>query len=44
MALEGHDAYRHQINSYDQLSASQKQFLHTQHALFRNWWENWDGK
>lgn len=44
MALEGHDAYRHQINCYDQLSASQKQFLHTQHALFRNWWENWDGK
>jgi len=44
MVLEGHEAYLHQINSYDQLSASQKQFLHEQHALFRNWWDQWDGK
>jgi 4-hydroxy-tetrahydrodipicolinate synthase len=44
MVLEGHPAYQHQLNFYDQLSPSQKQFLHTQHALFRNWWSNWDGK
>lgn len=44
MVLEGHDAYRHQINSYDQLSPSQRQFLHHQHALFRQWWASWEGK
>lgn len=44
MVLEGHDAYRHQLNSFDQLAPSQKQFLHTQHALFRSWWDHWDGK
>jgi len=44
MVLEGHSAYQHQINSYDQLSPSQKQFLHSQHALFRSWWSNWEGK
>ena len=26
--------------NYDELSSSQN----TQHALFRNWWSNWDGK
>jgi dihydrodipicolinate synthase/N-acetylneuraminate lyase len=44
MVLEGNDAYRYHINSYDQLSPSQRQFLHHQHALFRTWWANWDGK
>ncbi|MDA7881873.1 dihydrodipicolinate synthase family protein [Akkermansiaceae bacterium] len=43
MVLEGHSAYQHQINSYDQLSPSQRQFLHTQWQLFRDWWANWDG-
>lgn len=44
MVLEGHDAYRYQINSYDQLSASQRMYLHQQHALFRAWWAAWEGK
>jgi 4-hydroxy-tetrahydrodipicolinate synthase len=44
MVLEGHTAYQQQLNSYDQLSPAQKQFLHDQHALFRNWWSNWEGK
>lgn len=44
MVLEGHDAYRYQINSYDQLSASQRAYLHQQHALFRAWWSAWEGK
>ncbi|MDG2399175.1 MAG: dihydrodipicolinate synthase family protein [Akkermansiaceae bacterium] len=44
MVLEGHTAYQHQLNSYDQLSPAQKQFLHSQHTLFRNWWSNWEGK
>ncbi len=44
MVLEGHDAYRYQINSYDRLSASQRGYLHQQHALFRAWWASWDGK
>ena len=44
MVLEGHDAYRHQIYAYDQLSASQRNYLHQQHALFRTWWAGWEGK
>jgi 4-hydroxy-tetrahydrodipicolinate synthase len=44
MVLEGHTAYQQQLNSYDQLSPAQKKFLHDQHALFRNWWSNWEGK
>lgn len=44
MVLEGHDAYRHQIYGSDQLSPSQKQFLHTQWRLFRDWWAGWEGR
>ena len=44
MVLEGHEAYRHQIYGSDKLSASQKQFLHIQWKLFRDWWSNWEGK
>jgi 4-hydroxy-tetrahydrodipicolinate synthase len=44
MVLEGHEEYRHQIYRSDQLSASQRQFLHTQWKLFRDWWSQWDGK
>lgn len=43
MVLEGHEAYRHQIYGSDKLSASQKQFLHTQWKLFRDWWSGWAG-
>ena len=44
MVLEGHDAYRHQLYASDQLSASQRTFLHTQWKQFRDWWSAWDGK
>ncbi|MFM2197955.1 MAG: hypothetical protein RLZZ505_1387 [Verrucomicrobiota bacterium] len=44
MVLEGHDAYRHQIYGSDKLSPSQKQFLHTQWKLFRDWWAGWEGR
>ncbi len=43
MVLEGHEEYRDQIYSSDSLSASQRQYLHTQWQLFRNWWGQWDG-
>ena len=44
MVLEGHSAYKHQVNKDDQLSPSQSQFLQSQWQLFRDWWANWDGK
>lgn len=44
MVLEGHSEYGHQMNESDQLTASQSAFLTQQWTLFRNWWENWDGK
>ena len=40
MILKGHSAYKHQIYRDDQLSPSQRQFLHSQWQLFRNWWAN----
>ena len=43
MVLEGHSAYEHSINSFDQLSASQKGFIEDQWKLFRNWWASWPG-
>ncbi|MDP0491741.1 MAG: dihydrodipicolinate synthase family protein [Verrucomicrobiota bacterium JB023] len=44
MVLEGHEAYKHQLYADDQLSASQREFLHAQWKLFRQWWEKWEGK
>ena len=43
MVLEGHEAYRHQINSTDRLSASQEEFLKVQWQQFRDWWSQWPG-
>ena len=43
MVLEGHDAYRYQINSTDRLSASQEAFLKVQWQQFRDWWGKWEG-
>lgn len=43
MVLEGHDAYRHQINGTDQLSVSQRSLLETQWRQFRSWWSSWPG-
>ncbi len=44
MVLEGHDAYVHQIYADDQLSPAQKAHIDSQHALFRSWWNSWEGK
>ena len=44
MVLEGHCEYQHHIHRSDQLSASQREFLHVQWKQFRNWWQNWEGK
>lgn len=44
MVLEGHVAYRHQIYGSDKLSPSQKEFIHAQWRLFRDWWSTWEGR
>lgn len=44
MVLEGHDEYKYHINPTDKLSPAQEAYLNQQHALFRNWWNSWDGK
>jgi len=44
MVLEGHAEYTHHIHPTDQLSASQRQFLHAQWKQFRAWWDQWEGK
>lgn len=41
MVLEGHTAYSHHINPSDQLSSSQKAFLHAQWKQFKSWWQSW---
>jgi 1-pyrroline-4-hydroxy-2-carboxylate deaminase len=41
MVLEGHDAYRPQLNPTDALSASERTFTETQHALFKRWYADW---
>lgn len=43
MVLEGHSAYAHNINAFDQLSASQRGYVEDQWKLFRNWWASWPG-
>ncbi len=44
MVLEGHSAYKYQIYQDDALTPAQKAHLESQHSLFRNWWESWEGK
>ena len=44
MVLEGNPEYAWQINSTDALSASQKEFIENQWKLFRQWWDNWEGR
>jgi 1-pyrroline-4-hydroxy-2-carboxylate deaminase len=41
MVLEGHDAYRLQLNPSDALSPSQTTFVETQHKLFKTWYAAW---
>ena len=43
MVLEGNPEYAHHFNPTDQLSASQREFLHGQWKLFRTWWSQWEG-
>ena len=43
MVLEGNEKYAHQINSSDQLTPTQKSFLHQQWKVFKNWWSEWPG-
>ena len=43
MVLEGHLDYIHHLHPSDQLSNSQRDFLHAQWKQFKNWWTSWDG-
>ena len=43
MVLEGHAEYAGHLHSSDQLSASQREFLHSQWKQFRAWWDQWEG-
>jgi len=44
MVLEGNENYQYQIYSDDQLSSSQQAHIDSQHTLFKNWWNSWEGK
>lgn len=41
MVLEGHKEYQWHFNPFDELSASQQAFIHSQWKLFRTWYDNW---
>ena len=43
MVLEGNPEYEHQLNTADELSASQRAFLEDQWRQFRTWWDGWPG-
>ncbi len=43
MVFEGHPEYEHHFNPTDQLSRSQREFLHQQWSLFKTWWNQWPG-
>lgn len=43
MVLEGNPEYQLHFNRSDQLSESQRCFLHDQWQLFKNWWNQWPG-
>lgn len=44
LVLNGDDAYRTHFNENDALSVSQTAFVEQQYALFRSWWNSWEGK
>lgn len=44
MVLAGHAEYAEPLYGDDQLSDSQKSFLHAQWNQFRIWWAAWEGK
>lgn len=43
MVLEGNPEYKYNINPNDQLSSSQREFLHMHWKRFINWWSQWQG-
>jgi 1-pyrroline-4-hydroxy-2-carboxylate deaminase len=43
MVLEGNPEYEHHFNESDQLTDSQREFLHAQWSQFRKWWAGWPG-
>ncbi|QEG42383.1 dihydrodipicolinate synthase family protein [Roseimaritima ulvae] len=43
MVLTGDDAYQHQLNPSDALSASQRRYVEAQLKLFQAWWASWPG-
>ncbi len=43
MVLEGNSAYENQLNSFDILSDSQRNFVDSEWRRFRQWWDNWPG-
>ena len=43
LVLNGDSEYELHFNETDQLSESQKGFVESQYALFKKWWEQWDG-
>jgi dihydrodipicolinate synthase/N-acetylneuraminate lyase len=44
MVLEGHSEYELHFNETDRLSASQREFQHTQWQQFKRWWSEWPGR
>jgi 4-hydroxy-tetrahydrodipicolinate synthase len=43
MVLEGHHEYAKHFNPTDCLSISQRDFLHQQWQIFKQWWSQWPG-
>ncbi len=43
MVLEGDAEYGYHFNPSDQLSRSQREFIHDQWRLFKDWWDAWSG-
>ena len=43
LVLNGETEYELHFNESDALSASQRDYLHAQWRLFREWWANWQG-
>ncbi|MBT3667104.1 MAG: dihydrodipicolinate synthase family protein [Opitutae bacterium] len=43
MVLEGFEEYARQLNPSDKLSPSQREFIHRQWEIFKDWWGNWVG-
>jgi 4-hydroxy-tetrahydrodipicolinate synthase len=42
--LKGDSNYKHHLNSFDELSLSQKNFAESHLRLFERWWNRWTGK